>query len=128
MSARRLVAAGALLRRRPGGSALPEPAEAEVYEGRLPRVRPVPGANLLDVQVGQPKGRLAPVGVDEAQDAAWAWVPWCGACREQPVGGVWTLAAAEYLSRQHDAACHQGVWTAQAWPVSEASHCAGGAR
>ena len=106
--------------RHPFGSALREPSQIEVYEGRLPSQvpaqAPVSGANLLDRGLGQVKGRPAPV----------KYAPWCVECRLEPVGGPWTLQGAEYLARQHDALWHGAAWTAQALPADEVVRLAAG--
>jgi hypothetical protein len=131
-------------RRSWGGSALPEPSEIEVYEGRLPeqgrpepsRREPVVGANLLDGRGAEPRAWLARSSsavhatTSTRASASREWAPWCVECRLEPVGGPWTLQGAEYLARQHDALWHGAAWTAQALPADEVVRLAagGGAR
>lgn len=138
MSAREVLAR---LSRSWGGSALREPSQGEVYEGRLPvlgrpepvRREPVVGANLLDGRGAEPRAWLArPSNVVHATRASGSreWAPWCGECQVPPVG-VFTQGNAEYLARQHDVVFHDGSWTCKALPAADVARRAaavGGAR
>jgi len=141
MSAREVLAR---LGRSWGGSALPEPSQIEVYEGRLPeqgrwepaRREPVVGANLLDGRGAEPRAWLARSSsavhatTSTRASAVREWAPWCQECQAPPID-VFTQGNAEYLARQHDIVFHGGSWTCEALPAAEVARRAaalGGAR
>ena len=118
-----------------GGSALPEPSAAQVYEDRLPapvepirrepvRREPVAGANLLKGKGAAPTSWLARSSSalhatpSAGSAAVREWAPWCKECQAPPID-VFTQGNAEYLANKHDALFHGGSWTCEALPATQ---------